>query len=138
MVEESKPFTTWGANDRFAFDFGNNFSQAQLHFKNSRNDLGELVAAWDSIHEMYRMQKPYCASNELPELDLKDKKIETLLTELRSIKSQRDKSNNYLTVRQEVDDFFTLITDLAVKKGFFPKVGHSITESQKVKAMANR
>jgi hypothetical protein len=124
--DEPKTSITWSANEEYLRDFAMYFIKAQMLFPLSRRDNKLLTHLFDHIHEVYRMELPYCDKKERDELNTKHddirKRVENYLAQ-----TDGYRRDNFGKLFYMLDNFFTRLTDVAVEKKFFPIASKSRT-----------
>lgn len=125
---------SWSNNDGFLQDFHLQFLMAQKGLKDSRNSITRLTDAFDAMHEMWRMETPYMDDKDSKKFKKLHDEIKRKMDNYRT-SSMQLRQLNFRNTFNQVDDFFSQLTEKAVNLGFYPKKLTKRTIDDKMDAM---
>ena len=129
MPKESA--SSWSDNIAYLRNFDTNRVMAQQLLRQSQNNIILLSDAFDYMHAVYVDLRPYSKNKKLEEThNLLQEKI----TEYRNAPITMKKIN-FRELFKEIDQFFTELTEEAVKRNFYPQKITKKTIDDKINAL---
>jgi hypothetical protein len=131
---EGQTNISWSNNEGFLQDFHLQFLLAQKGLKDSRINIAKLQDAFDAMHEMWRMETPYMDEKDSKKFRKRHDEIKSKMDNYRTA-NYGMRQLNFKRLFNEIDEFFTELTEKAVSLGFYPKRLTKRTIEDKMDAM---
>jgi len=118
-AKEQKITSSWSANDIVLEDFMANYVRTQKLFRLCRRDRLLLIDLFDSMREVYRMERPYLRKSRKEAIIAKYTAIEKEIGNYLNA-HENYRKNNFGRIYNMIDALFTELTEEAVDIHFFP------------------
>lgn len=116
---EQQSTSSWSANDIVLEDFMAKYIRTQAYFQVCRDNNRLLVKLFDSMREVYRMEKGYMRESSKRIMVAKYDKINKEINNYMNC-GDNYKKHNFGRLYNQMDTFFTDLTEEAIAIHFWP------------------